>query len=68
MSFKDGDKVSYSIGDFVTGVGIVRGLATVQIYGIGNVYILEDTSGNLPNATYPFKFFTCFEINLKSVS
>ena len=67
MSFRDGDKVSYKIGDFIQGVGVVRGISTMPIYGIGAVYIIEDTSGQLPNASYQFKFFTCAELYLEAL-
>lgn len=75
--FKYDDKVSYkfSIDDphsnlHLTGIALVKGnIRDNSIHRkevVGDTYILEDLSGNFPNNDYPYKYFVCFECNLKS--
>ena len=67
LTYRDGDRVGYRLSEFIQGAGIVRGVATIPMYGLGAIYIIEDTSGNLPNSSYPFRFFTCPELHLSRV-
>lgn len=67
LIYRDGDRVGYRLSEFIQGVGVVRGVCSIQLFGIGAVYIIEDTSGNLPNSSYPYKFFTCAELHLSRV-
>lgn len=34
---------------------------------LGQCYILEDESGHLPNETYQYKIFACFELFFKVI-
>jgi len=68
FKYRDGMPVRYQLSDFITGTGIIRGVATTPLYGIGAMYIVEDTSGNLPNKNYPFRFFTVAENFITSLN
>lgn len=46
----------------LSGLALVKGVATVEMPSIGKTYILEDISGNFPTKDYPFKSFACFEV------
>lgn len=68
--FKDGDRVMVRITGATDGsgviFGIIRGKSTMGNAVIGGGYIVEftysdDTEFQLPNETYPFKFFSAFE-------
>jgi len=61
----EGTKVNFHVADDMFGTAIVRGIANQPQAVIGYTYILEDTSGRLPNDVYPYKFFACFECMIK---
>jgi len=61
----EGTKVNFHVSDDMFGTAIVRGIAMQPQAVIGYTYILEDTSGRLPNDVYPYKFFVCTENLLK---
>jgi len=56
--------VKYRIG-ILKGKAIVKGIAVNSVAILGKTYILEDLSGNFPNAGYPYKHFCCLEIDLE---
>ena len=62
--YKEGDLVEYNIG-FLKGTGVVRGVATIGAAVIGQLYIIEDRSSNVPSDIYQYSHFGCLEVNLK---
>lgn len=65
--FFDNDYVEYFPHPDMVGKGVIRGVCTTDQPVIGATYIIEDISGNVPNKTYPFKFFSVAEIHLKRI-
>ena len=64
--FSENQSVTYNNG-VMQGQGIVCGYATTELPVMGSMVIIKDMSGNLPNPTYPFKFFTVAECHMKPV-
>lgn len=55
--FNDGDEIEYEYMG-VTGDGVVRGIASVEVAVIGATYIIENKTPNfIPSETYPYNFF-----------
>ena len=64
FAWKENDIVKYDIG-LLKGKGKIKGVANSGVTLLGKSYILEDLSGNIPNDTYPYTHFVCFEIHLQ---
>lgn len=67
MDLKAGDIVRYCPCDGFEGKAEVVGIATIGAAVIERSIMLKDLSGNIPNETYPFQYFCCFEVHLKKV-
>lgn len=66
MTYPNGTKVKYDNG-VIKGEGVVVGYSVIEQSVIGATAIVEDQSGNIPNASYPYTHFACAEIHLKPV-
>ena len=64
----EGDLVGFDNGS-LTGIGKIRGMSSIGIPGIGEVWILEIVSSNIevPNDIYPFSCISMSEIHLRSI-
>ena len=66
FKFQMNDVVEYNTG-MTQGIGRVVGCAMTEQPVIGALYMIEDMSRNVPNATYPFRTLPCFEQGMKKL-
>ena len=60
----DRNEIVYYDNGHMKGVGMVVGVATVELPAIGITYILKDMSKNIPNSKYNFEYFVCSATHL----
>ena len=66
FKFRDGQKVEYNNG-VMRGIGVIIGCSSVSLPVNGAIYIVKDSSQNIPSKEYPFECFTCAEVHLQSL-
>lgn len=70
--YEQGDEVTVTLSDSMAKEGWVRtgriiGIATGGDPAIGHMWIVEDTSGELPNAEYPYSSYSVPESMIRKV-
>lgn len=61
MKFTQGDEVLVQYDCFYTRTGRIVGMVSAGNTGTQAVWIIEDTSGHLPNERYPYSCFALAE-------
>ena len=66
LKYRQDDMVAFTLGDII-GVGYIRGVASVPVFGIGAVYIVEfiPATCSVEKDVYPYSCIAVPEIHLK---
>ena len=67
MKFKEGDLVKIKGVEGAPKYGVIRGKATIEVYGVGHTWIVENLESELISETYPYSCFAVPEAMLTLV-
>lgn len=62
--FSEGQRVTFRVGTYLIGTGIIRGVATIEMPVIGRNYIVQILDSTIDKNIYPFSSCIVPEISL----